>query len=519
MMDTILKAMFIQHAGLPFSMQRLKGNVDMGICGGEIRAAIPLLLQQGKLESLKNRSGEVSFRIKEEILPVIANQLIEGVPSYSQFEVELFREAGTTMMYTVLRWLQWIYYNGLPFTAKGTLHRKTMVALQKITPFEDEKLAGLKLQSATGHAMPLGVAFMLDILVQMSVLHLEANGWKIHDDHLLTWLDLDTQTANEKLLHILCKAYVPAQKYQQQAVTLITCPSVSQGNYYSAEGIMRHLKLTQQQFQLEQETWLSSWLYVLCQCGWLEQGIIGQDHSQPLFRWCTGIECIEEYPLPVSEEIIVQPDFEILVPSHVSLQTRFHLELMTEHLHTDLMSRYRLTKNRYHLALQAGLNCKLDQYELPTNVQVAITDWTKQFEDSYTEEGFALTHKYNRSLVQAISRFVDVEYVLPMYQVDDFKPEQSHIMPGIDAVPNKWMQEVASYHQSTLRHLVEQALLWDIKIELQLVDELIQIIPTAIVDDEQDWCIVGLGQSELKSIHFTQCQGIRLVMPDLIPNL
>ncbi|MNJ41113.1 hypothetical protein D3C77_360240 [compost metagenome] len=515
MMDTILRTIFIQHAGLPFSMERLEGNMEMGICGGELRAAIPFLLQQGKLESLKNRSGEVSFRIKEEILPVIANQLVEGIPSYSQFDVELFRESGTTMIYTVLRWLQWIYYNGLPVTAKGTLHHRTVVALQKITPFEDEKLAGLKLNPATQQRMPLGVSFMLDILVQMSVIHLGADGWKIHDNSLQTWLDFDMQTANEKLLHILCKAYVPAQKYQQQAISLITCPAVRKGNYYSAEGILRQLKLTQQQLQPEQETWLSSWVYVLCRCGWLEQGRVGQDSAQILFRWCASIG---QHPLPISEEIIVQPDFEILVSPHASLQTRFHLELMTEHLHTDVMSRYRLTKDKYRLALQTGINCKLDQNDLPTNVRLAITDWTKQLETFYEGEGAALTIKLSRNHLQFPNRFVDVESVLPTYQLNDFKPERSQIMPGIHDVPTKWMQEVASYHQSTLRHLIERALIWKIRIELQLVDELIQIIPTAIINEEEEWCIIGVGQSGLKSIQFKQCQGIRLVMPDLIPN-
>ena len=83
----LLKAIFLQHAGLPFRLTQLETNMEMGICGGELRAAVPFLLREGKLEAVKNRSGELLLRMNKEGLIMLANQWVaEDLIPYDPFK-------------------------------------------------------------------------------------------------------------------------------------------------------------------------------------------------------------------------------------------------------------------------------------------------------------------------------------------------------------------------------------------------------------------------------------------------
>lgn len=568
MLNLCLDAIFLQHAGLPFRLTQLEGNMELGFCAGELRAAVPLLLRQGKLEAVKNKSGEVLLRINEEGLAMVANEWVaEALIDYDPFNVVIDRECGEGLLYTVLHWLGWIHFNGLPLTAKGTLFRKTIDALQALTPFEDEQLKGLQLQLTVQEDLPISVAFMLDILVKMSVLRLEAGEWSIQDECLQTWLKLDLKTANKKLLTILCKNYVPARKYQQQIVALLTCSLVRQGQLCILDIVISKLPLLESNstgVREELTMWLNSWLYVLCQCGWLEQGRLAQNSSVFVLRWCEGqyesspafnqasnqaSQRESKLESNIKEQlIIVQPDFEILVPPDVPLALRYELELLTECVHIDVMSQYRLTKRKFCLALQSGLSWRFPS-DLPAHIEMTIDEWTKEanlYQAHHTalEKNKLKSKSTSKSKSKSISKnisknmansllqggkinatcFVQPSPQLPTYEACLEAPDFSSILPDLGSVPLKWRQQISSYHPSTLRHLIEQAITWQIKVELQLAQDRVAIIPTSICDELDGWRVVGvitspsLGEPNSQVIPHQQCYGAKLLVPEIDTN-
>lgn len=531
--DTLLKAIFLQHARLPFRLTQLEANLEMGICGGELRAAVPFLLRQEKLEAIKNKSGEVLLRINENSLPLLANELIaENFIPYDPFEFVIEMECGEGLIYTILHWLAWIYYNGLPLTSKGSLFRKTIQALQGLTPFEDEQLKGLQLQLTVQHDLPISIAFMLDILVNLSVLQLDSGEWKIQNDRLQMLLNLDLSSVNKQLLNILCQNYVPARKYQQQVVALLTCTSVQQGEVYVLDKVLSKLQHTSSIANVvneEQQLWLNSWLYVLGQCGWLERGKLRQNSSVVVFRWREDQFQSKHEANLVDKFIIVQPDFEMLVPPYVDLATRYELELMTECVHIDVMSQYRLTKRKFCLALQSGLSWELPS-ELPVHIGRAIAEWTRevnlqQAHQNIQQHNIPLRKGISKSIMKSgitnDIRFVQPTSQLPSYEVGVIEPDFACIFPDIDSVPLKWRQQLSSYHPSTLRYLIEQAITWKIKIELQLEEQYVYMIPTVICDELDGWHVVGvitshsLGEPVLQSIPYKQCYAAKLLVPNI----
>ena len=540
----LLKAIFLQHAGLPFRLTQLETNMEMGICGGELRAAVPFLLREGKLEAVKNRSGELLLRMNKEGLIMLANQWVaEDLIPYDPFKFVSDMECGENLIYTLLRWLAWIYYNGLAITAKGTLSRKTITALQQLTPFEDVQLKGLQLVAQDD--LPISIALMLDILVKMTVLQLEAGQWKIQDANLQDWLNLDLSSANKKLLDILCQNYVPARKYQQQVVALLTCTNAQQGEICLLDKVLsklQHTAFITSAVEKEQALWLDSWLYVLGQCGWLERGKLMNDlndFSATVFRWRED-QFNQMYEITqelnnVEQLLIIQPDFEILVSPNVDIATRYELELMTECVYSDVMSQYRLTKRKYCLALQSGLSWGLP-VDLPAHISLAISDWTKEthlnkakqtimIEDQQTNRPLheGTLKKVSKGRLADDTQFVQSNPQLPPYLPYTDKLNLPQIFPDLERVPLKWRQQLSSYHHSTLRYLIEQAITWQIKIELKLKEQCVCMIPTNICEELDGWRvvgamtspIVGLGEPVLQSIPSHQCYGAKLLVPDI----
>lgn len=546
-MEVLLRAIFLQHAGLPFRLSQLEGNMEMGISGGELRAAVPFLLRKEKLETVTNKSGEVLLRINEESLAMLANELVAGaLISYDPFNIVIDMESGKGLMYTILNWLAWIYYNGLPLTNKRSLYRKTIETLKELTPFEDKQLIGLQLQLTAQEDLPISIAFMLDILVKMSVLRLEAGEWKIQDEAVQTWLKFDLKAANKKLLTILCENYVPARKYQQQIVALLTCARVQQGEICILDKIVSKLHLPQSDttgLKEERMLWLNSWLYVLGQCGWMEQGRLVQNGSVTVFRWCEEqFELMHETKQElnvIEQSIIVQPDFEILVSPEVPLATRYELELLTECVRLDVMSQYRLTKRKFCLALESGLSWKL-QMNLPAHIKMAIAEWTREVNIKEANSAPIGNRKLKvkpKSKPKSISKnitkntfqsrmtnagcFVQPNPQLPYYEIGVEEPDFTQALPDFDAVPLKWREQLSSYHPSTLKHLIEQAIIWQIKVELQWGDQRVSMIPSTICDESDGWCVVGVipsfgeGEPVLQSIPSKQCYGAKLLVPDI----
>jgi hypothetical protein len=551
-MEVLLRAIFLQHAGLPFRISQLEGNMELGICAGELRAAVPFLLRKEKLEIVKNKSGEVLLRINEESLAMLTNEWVAGaLISYDPFSIVINMDAGEGLMYRILNWLAWIYYNGLPLTNKGNLFRKTIDALKELTPFEDEKLKGLQLQLTAQEDLPVSIAFMLDILVKMSVLRLEAGEWKIQDESLRTWLKLDLKAANKKLLTILCENYVPARKYQQQIVALLTCARVQQGEICILDNVVSRLPRCPSNtigLKEEQTLWLNSWLYVLAQCGWLEQGKLVQNTSVTVVRWHEEqFEFMHETKqnlnvLDLDQSIIVQPDFEILVPPEVPLAIRYKLELFTECVRLDVMSQYRLTKRKFCLALESGLSWQL-QIDLPAHIEMAIAEWTREVNLNQANNapiGNSKSKSNSISNSKSISKniakstlqsrmtnagcFVQPNPPLPSYEIGVEAPDFTQAFPDFDTVPLKWREQLSSYHPSTLKHLIEQAITWQIKVELQWGDQRVSMIPNTICDESDGWRVVGIipsfgeGEPVLQSIPNKQCYGAKLLVPDIDSN-
>ncbi|WP_169083169.1 helicase-associated domain-containing protein [Paenibacillus sp. PL91] len=90
-------------------------------------------------------------------------------------------------------------------------------------------------------------------------------------------------------------------------------------------------------------------------------------------------------------------------------------------------------------------------------------------------------------------------------------------MAELDRVPAMWTKQLRAYHYSTRKELIEQALQWQMPVQLRMERELRSFIPEKLEQQDDSWAVVGLlrDEPERLMIRLTpdMWEEMRLVVP------
>lgn len=540
-----LSAIFRRFAGQPFKLEGLNEIASGRLSGADIRASIPVLLQQGYLFAVRKVWGERLYYIPFELLPLLQEMYsVPSIKAYEGLDVFLYRETKRGLACDMFRTMAWISINRLPVTVKGTPYQKALSKIGGLISLESEEIMGLSLYYPHQEVYALPVAVVFDMLMAFDLIEQEQGEWRLNQANLGSWLKLDLQEMNSALFRQVMLRYVPADAILQHFVFRITSASIQSGMWYDLQNVLDSL---QQQgihtgaLPLEQELWMRSWLIALCGFGWME---LGQGKDQQIYlRWIdkpdmmNGREPMTEKGQPRSGLCHVQPDFEILVPPDVSFAVRWELESCFDHITMDIMSLYRISRSSVTEAARNGRSSKeilalLEEQSsgIPENVRLAIEQWGRELnQDKYAKRMLMLSNVQEAANTSVITRvngllgrqgwiFCGSDY--KNYEYDDVIPEVNDLFPGLEDVPMMWVKEMRSYHVSTARKIIAQALYWRTKIALKIHGEIIECLPLAVVGEE-NWKVKGLmfskeetigAQHELAPIEW---EAIQLLLPDI----
>ena len=90
---------------------------------------------------------------------------------------------------------------------------------------------------------------------------------------------------------------------------------------------------------------------------------------------------------PALEHLVIQPNFEVVVPFHADLGAALRLERLAEPVQSGPVRVYRLTRDRFYAALDAGgtvedllaFLAQASDAPLPQNVAYTLRDWAGQY--------------------------------------------------------------------------------------------------------------------------------------------
>ncbi|WP_018751593.1 helicase-associated domain-containing protein [Paenibacillus sanguinis] len=413
--DTILRSalicLFSRFAGQPFKLEQARQAASGNLGGADILAALPLLLDSGVVSAVRKAWGEKLYYLP---LPrLLGIPYIEAYPPLREQDSEgitLRREAGAGLALDLFHCLAWIAKHGLRITAKGTIHQKERSRLQGLIGLCDEDVAGLGLNYPHADVYPPAFAVVLDMLLAGGLIVKDRPNWQLHFERLSSWLSRDSQEMNEQLLLELLQRYVPADTGLQHVALRLVAADLQSGQWYSLDELLNSLQehgLLDQELTTEQKSWIDAWLEALCGFGFIELGGIMAEGTA--FRWLLdreGLALLGRRSMVVSEltrtgspaddsssegkhglpiRIIVQPDFEILVPPELPFTVRFELEACAEHITTDVMSVYRISRSAVEQAARLGRSVQdmldfLSRYAVtvPESVRNALEQWGKE---------------------------------------------------------------------------------------------------------------------------------------------
>lgn len=413
--DTIttsaLGCLFSRFAGQPFKLEQARQAAMGGISGADILAAMPTLLSSGIVSAVRKAWGEKLYYLS---LPnLLGVPYIKAYPLLREQDsglITLRREAGSGLAMDLFHSLAWIAKHSLRITAKGTIHQKERSRLEALIRLSDQDAVGLGLSYPHTDVYSPALAIVLDMLLAKGLIVKDRSKWSLHSARLSSWLSQDIREMNEQLLLEVLQRYVPADARLQHIALRLVASDLQSGQWYSLHELLGSLQergLVEGELTVEQRNWIGHWLEALCGFGFLELGEMMTEGTA--FRWlldrkglarlgresviASKMAQIDDHAdelngekssgLPVG--LIVQPDFEILVPPELPLTVRFELEACAEHVTTDVMSVYRISRGAVEQAARLGRSVQdimdfLSRYALtlPESIRVALVQWGKE---------------------------------------------------------------------------------------------------------------------------------------------
>ncbi|MGZ7443787.1 helicase-associated domain-containing protein [Paenibacillus sp. TH7-28] len=348
--ERALRRLFRRFAGQPFKLEQVNSAAAGDVSGAELRAAMPALLRRGDIRAVRKAWGEKLYYLPlDRLLQLQHVWRYSGLKPLAGGPASLRREAKAGLAFDLFRALSYIAANGLKLTAKGTIHQKELGKLTGRLQLDERDVAGLGLKYPHADVYSPQLAIVLDLLQALGLIAKERAAWRLNDGALAAWLALDVPAMNRVLLRHALQRYVPTEPGLAHVVLRLAAPDLQAGEWYSFEELLGTLLdqgMLAATFSKERQDWIGSWLAACAGFGWMDLGENPEDGL--MFRWRIGRDELASFHEGGSGEaagkVIVQPDFEILVPPDVPFSVRFELEACCEHVATDVMSVYRLTR-------------------------------------------------------------------------------------------------------------------------------------------------------------------------------
>ncbi|WP_179032850.1 helicase-associated domain-containing protein [Paenibacillus kribbensis] len=423
----VLTRCFIRYAGQPMKEEEPLQLSRGVLSGAETKLALHGLRARGWMEAVTKSWGERILYIPLHRLPDLYDMLLEqGTMNMMHTDHPVtVHEAKTGLEAELLHVLSHIAKQGVPLTAKGTIHKRSLQKLIELTPFRSEDLEGLGLQYAHTDQYPVQTAVMMDLLLSLGLLVKEAVSFRIQETELAAWIHLSAWQMRKHIFVTLMERYGKAEASMQHFRYMLCAAS----QYAGAEGWLPVKSLLQWMLQvglISQESLnrtgsqtsapfefaaasgsseafeegaaiefnfsehdmdeIKGWLKALTAFGMGDWGLSAL--GELCFRWnVSPLDMLRLYKDEVGHQeqgtFYMQPDFEILVPPDVSYDVRWQLECCCERVTGDRMAVYRLTRESVAEAIELGMEARaifalLDKHSqtgVPDHVRVAVEQW------------------------------------------------------------------------------------------------------------------------------------------------
>ncbi|MHA0857292.1 hypothetical protein [Paenibacillus sp. CMAA1364] len=504
----LLKTLYICYAGQLFDETQLMRHRRMGCSGAEHMILFLSLRKKNSICAMMRSWGERMYYIPKENLPRLHHAFMEHSPHDVIEPVRILMEAKTGLVLDLLQVLSYISQGHFLISSKGCIHKKSIQRLNERVHLRSEDLAQLSISLRHAEDTPVHIAFLVDLLDGLKLVEIEGKHMKLQETQLFRWLSMSTEQMTSILVKSVLDRYGSSDANMEHLYCLISQPDLLSGQWIDIQFLMEEcvdqqlLKRSQIEAMTER---IKTWVTAFAGWGWMDVGM-SVDH-RICFRWTLPSSQIRNvlYENHLSSsmtsavdvsmrKLYVQPEFDIIVLPDVPHTLRFTLSLFTSLQMNDHTSIYKLTEDCVLQALQRGItieeiisfmtfNC---EGELPAHVLLTLRKWAEHAKDNRCVTNAPKWHRYFTAKKYDEDKVLD-DYAMFMKELHldvDRQEEQSPSLPlsytNLQQIPNRWKEDFRSYHSSTAKQIIQQALDWQTKVQLSVNGIRVEFIPLNI---------------------------------------
>lgn len=505
-----LRLIVSKFASLAFNLISLQAVANIAeISGAELTAGLVGLRRKGVIYAIRKHWGENIFCLPADLLSIWQELIME--PSFKWQEIRegdvlAILDEPKTVLNNLFCFLNYLEHQPVILTKKSEIPKRHIPKIVQKLQWKASTSITWNIKPKYVDLYPFPLALTLDIAERLQLIHWNATCLSLCRTELNKWLHLSQTERSQQLFLLLRDHFVPSSAANEHFLTKIS--SFPSPKWYLLEDFTSWLR------EYDIIIMFTDWLDVCEAFGWIEQGL---DHqSRAIFRFSIKQESSIEWVIPTGK-FYVQPDYEILVPPHVSFSVRWELTYLSDHIHTEQVGIYRLTEQSLLRALRSGrtlIYCldflaEHSFYGVPEFMVHVFKQWERaeiassilpQKIDLVEDEGldFTTTEKYNLN---------------DCYDFATGIPSRDEVYPSWQTVPPLWWRECRVYHTSTRKEIVQLAIKWKAILKLNYMNKDWKLIPKQIQDHATGWNLLGWVESDLISYSQDQWQAMQLILP------
>lgn len=548
-----------------FHMEQLEKAAHATVCGAGLRWGITGLRQKGILFALKKSWGEPIYILPSDTFAVWQQMLTPGIEMrrlLAEHEAEGNGAIRQALQRDLLNVLQFIVRQQPVFKKDGTLPVRWLQKAAAGLKLEPQFLQGLSGKPTADGSVPLILAVLLATAWQLGLLDISCGRLHVEQNRLRHWFAQVGPRADTALYRIWRERLWPDNPFLAHAAAVLE--RIPQGKWLPLNELQKWAvqhdigvnDCLQEQLRQrrEQAEWLDDfrrrWLLPMSAFGWLETGIAAESGEEVVRRLIDPPGHGDEQPEDDRQEncgpcMYVQPDFEIVLLPNAPISVRWELMCAAEIVSDDEPSTFRLTKESIRTAVKLeiiftellALLQRHAQYGIPDNVKRCVEQWAA---DALEENGAADhdgargTNKHenggiplhrdaaipphrnvaippHRTSAQLLPAIAD----RPNYPSDDRWPEIDQVYPGLARISGHWLKEMRTYHPSTKKELIRQAIEWKALLKLRRCEQDTLFIPVLLREDCGDLAVEGITDEGSVTIPLRVWEEMQLILPGI----
>ncbi|AZN42090.1 hypothetical protein [Paenibacillus albus] len=519
----VLEVILLGFGRMLFSEEQLLQAAKPRLAGSELRIGLIHLQESGIVFAVRRGWGEKLYSVPNELYSVWYDAMqtekrLPPMPEVDSYDIVPLEDSDgyvPPLSVQLLHAMAELQHTGMKRTTRGVLTKRAMESAAAQLHFDNERIHAVAelMRSDIAQSYPLPLAIMLQLALQEGWLIERKSAYEINQGKWENWLQ---QRASERELKLL-EQTIELLSSQSAAVGIGAAQLCTQSQAYTwyrvANVEERLTRASSAVLAKQPQSTILKWCQLLCSLGWMEAA---EDESgAPVFRWLIqpfeprvtdAVNDQDETKHDEAAAIQFTPDGDIYIQEDCPYSVRWQLEMIAERRRTDRVTVYRMTERSCRRAavqrFGAGevihiLEAAADEL-LPETMRAAISIGMSAHavmpvsvpapEPAPVPQALSVTlHGSNQGeLAPSLLVLGSLSYELIMEQ-----KEVRSLFAGIESVPAMWMKQFRSYHLSTRRELMEQALSWRTAVKLSCEGQIKPFIPERIVDEEGKWAVVG----------------------------